>query len=219
VQQNESTQEEELEEPSQPTTTPPPPPQTTGVVPTSVDTDSDGLTDTEEQLIGTEVRVADSDGDGFTDGQEVRNLYSPFSAGPIRLDQVASFNIFSNTTFGYSLLTPAAWLVRATDASRREIQMTSVTGEQFFLEVFQNANDLTVTQWLIDNQPEINPGTVTNIATQGGYAGVLSENGLIAYLAIPETSQVLRLQYDPGSVARLNFSAIFEMMLESITFE
>ncbi len=71
-----------------------------------IDTDGDGLTNTEEQQAGTnvskpdtdsdllgdreEVQVygtdplrADTDGDGFTDGQEVRSGYNPNGAGKI----------------------------------------------------------------------------------------------------------------------------------------
>lgn len=36
-----------------------------------LDTDGDGLADTEEELIGTSVRLKDTDGDGFSDFQEV----------------------------------------------------------------------------------------------------------------------------------------------------
>lgn len=42
--------------------------------PIDVDTDGDGLTDTEEAALGTDPSVVDTDGDGLADGQEVLEL-------------------------------------------------------------------------------------------------------------------------------------------------
>ncbi|NIR35216.1 MAG: hypothetical protein GWO22_04050 [Actinobacteria bacterium] len=44
---------------------------------TVADTDSDGLADDEEVVIGTDATVADTDGDGFDDGTEVREGTDP----------------------------------------------------------------------------------------------------------------------------------------------
>ncbi len=45
------------------------------------DPDSDGLTDAEEQTLGTNPNNPDSDGDGLFDGWEVRFAFNPLSAG------------------------------------------------------------------------------------------------------------------------------------------
>src|SRR5690606_22578545 len=42
-----------------------------------VDTDGDGLLDTEEQELGTDPERADTDGDGLTDGEEVLGVDDP----------------------------------------------------------------------------------------------------------------------------------------------
>jgi hypothetical protein len=66
-----------------PTPTLPPPdgiPQPNPVTPTpsgAVDTDGDGVTDADEQSMGTDPTVADSDGDGLTDGDEVARGSDP----------------------------------------------------------------------------------------------------------------------------------------------
>ncbi len=185
----------------------------------SVDTDSDGLTDEEERLYGTELRLADTDGDGFIDGQEVINLYSPFAAGTVLLQDVASVNVFSNPTMGYTILNPASWLVRATDDSRREVVLTSRTGEMMYVEVFDNPQNVTLSQWLIDNQPQINPNTSANYATPGGLTGSVTANELTYYLAAPTQSRVYRFTYDPGTVSRLNFKTTFRMLVNSLTLQ
>ena len=85
----------------------------TSTVASTIDTDSDGLTDAEEKILGTdptktdtdgdglsdyeEVKIyhtnpllADTDGDGFTDGNEVKNGYNP--NGPGKMPGLTSAN-------------------------------------------------------------------------------------------------------------------------------
>lgn len=47
-----------------------------------LDSDQDGLTDTEEKLYGTDPRKADTDGDGYSDGAEVKAGYDPLKPAP-----------------------------------------------------------------------------------------------------------------------------------------
>jgi len=54
-------------------------------VPT-IDSDGDGLNDSDEQLLGTDVNNPDSDGDGLLDGFEVDNGFNPLVSGEEGLD-------------------------------------------------------------------------------------------------------------------------------------
>lgn len=45
----------------------------------AVDTDADGLTDTEEETYGTDPENADTDGDGYLDGEEVSTGHDPLA--------------------------------------------------------------------------------------------------------------------------------------------
>ncbi|GEM_PF-297177 len=47
-----------------------------------LDSDQDGLTDTEEKLYGTDPHNADTDGDGYSDGAEVKAGYDPLKKAP-----------------------------------------------------------------------------------------------------------------------------------------
>ncbi|MDO8622462.1 MAG: L,D-transpeptidase family protein [bacterium] len=58
-----------------------------GVVHAEVDTDRDGLSDAEEQRLGTDPAVADTDGDSYTDGIEIRNGYDPRDPSPVKLQK------------------------------------------------------------------------------------------------------------------------------------
>jgi hypothetical protein len=47
-----------------------------------LDSDQDGLTDSEERTYGTDVKNPDTDGDGYTDGAEVKAGYNPLVKAP-----------------------------------------------------------------------------------------------------------------------------------------
>lgn len=53
------------------------------IIPVTIDSDNDGLTDNEETQYGTDPKNPDTDGDGYKDGDEVKNGYNP--AGPGKL--------------------------------------------------------------------------------------------------------------------------------------
>lgn len=58
---------------------------------TSLDTDRDGLSDSDEQtLYGTDPKNADTDDDGYTDGEELGNAYSPLKGKKKKLTSVDS---------------------------------------------------------------------------------------------------------------------------------
>lgn len=47
-----------------------------------LDSDQDGLTNKEEQAIGSDLQKTDTDGDGYSDSAEIRTCYNPLAAAP-----------------------------------------------------------------------------------------------------------------------------------------
>ncbi len=79
-----------------------------------VDTDSDGLTDREEALYGTDFRNADSDADSFLDGNEVFHRYDPLGLSPSTLFDTGSVLVYKGArpdSLGYEIYYPKAWAV------------------------------------------------------------------------------------------------------------
>ncbi len=63
--------------------------------PGGLDPDSDGLSDLEEPIYGTDLHNPDTDGDGFLDGNEVYHLYNPAAKAPVRLLDSGLVRLFS----------------------------------------------------------------------------------------------------------------------------
>ena len=182
---------------------------------TSIDTDADGLTDTEEGVYGTELRRPDTDNDGYIDGEELKSNFSPFAAAGALLKDSAAVNIFNNSTVGYSIFHPSSWLARATDESREEVVFTSSTGELFVLTVFNNPDGLTLNQWISDNRSDINPNTLTTGKTKLGLNTGLTPDSRFALINAPTQSKIYILEYKQGPVTRLSFKTTMIMMVNS----
>lgn len=68
--------------------------------PSKIDSDNDGLSDRQEvRVYKTNPRKADTDGDGYDDAEEVRNFYDPNGPGklPSVVDAIDEFNAQQNT--------------------------------------------------------------------------------------------------------------------------
>lgn len=63
----------------------------------ALDTDNDGLTDKQEvKVYNSDPKKADTDGDSFTDGEEVKHFYNPNGAGKL-INVNEAINSFSST--------------------------------------------------------------------------------------------------------------------------
>jgi len=183
----------------------------------SLDIDQDKLSDVEEELYGTELRKPDTDGDGYVDGEEVRNLYSPVLAGNNFLKDSPAVNTYTNEEFAFNNLYPASWVARATDASKREIMFISGTGEYFTLNIEDNADNTSLSQWVLDNQPNVEANSLSTGSTRSGLQMLTSPDGLLAYIYAPTQSRVYVFKYNPGNVRRLNFLTTFIVASKSLS--
>jgi hypothetical protein len=89
------------------------------------DTDSDGLTDAEELLLGTDIALADSDRDGYADALELQNLYNPAGVAPQRLLDAGLVYEYEHPTQGWKIYLPRQWSIAATDQEQKELIVTT----------------------------------------------------------------------------------------------
>lgn len=196
-----------------PTPTTPKPTVTTPVVPTqSKDSDSDGLTDTEERMYGTDYRNPDSDGDTFLDGNEVFHRYDPNGLSPSTLLDTGAVKQFSDTTLPFTVFYPTSW---KSSINTTTSTVTFKTPNLASVTVTWGAKeaDLTVEDWVLKNVKGADITTLKASYTKEGYYTLRSKDDLVAYLDLGTT--VYTMTYDLSTSTEISYIQTFAMMVNS----
>jgi hypothetical protein len=184
--------------------TPPPP---------TIDSDNDGLTDATEPLLGADPNKVDTDGDGYSDGLEVNSDYDPVVANSAKLKNSAYISTYTNTRFGYSLLYPKVWTVRATDQETAQTVFSSEEADEFMeVIIVDNPEKLTATAWYAKQGLGLKPEEIP-IINSGSLAWATSLDSLNAYLATDR--YIITFSYNIGTKTEASFSTLFHVMLRS----
>ncbi len=179
------------------------------------DTDSDGLTDVEELLYGTNFRDPDSDEDTFLDGNEVFHRYHPLGVAPSTLIDTGAVKIFGDAGYAYSVYYPSTWTL---GLLRDSLGVTFQSARQANISVTWEEKNTTET---LD---DILRGTVTDgersqmkeMLTKEGYFGLTSADDRTAYVDM--RTGVATLTYDLGGKVQIEYLQTFKMMVNSLTF-
>ncbi len=188
-----------------------PPPAT--LPPGGLDSDSDGLTDAEEPLFGSDTSIQDSDKDGFLDGNEVFHLYNPSAIAPVRLADSGLVMPFVGPA-GWSILVPKGWTTSLETADGSIATIRTNQGESFKIRIEDNPLGQSVTEWYLAKHPNVASTAVRMITTKGGLEGLLGAERLDAYFAWD--GKIFSLTYDIGTKPFINFRTTYEMMLNSL---
>ncbi|MCR4256644.1 MAG: fibronectin type III domain-containing protein [Candidatus Uhrbacteria bacterium] len=181
--------------------------------PGGLDSDSDGLSDIEEAVFGTDARAPDSDRDGFLDGNEVFHLYNPAAAAPVRLLDSGLVVPFVSPA-GWSLYVPRGWTATLDENDGSRATIRTGQGEVFRVTIADNPNELSLTDWYIAGHPGIAPSQLRAILTKGGLEGLLGPDRLDAHFAWD--GKILILTYDLASRPFIQFRTTYEMLLNSL---
>ncbi len=177
------------------------------------DADQDGLSDLEEILLSTNMNEADSDNDGYSDSSELMNLYNPAGSGTIITNP--GINKYSNSTYQYSLYYPSSWPVSA--AGGDDSIIFKPDNSQFVQVIVSDEGGNTdIEDWYKEqfNAPFIRP---EQIIYKAGWSGVMSDDGLIAYLKKPGGDKIYTVSYNAGLTSVIGYKSIFNMMIKSLT--
>lgn len=181
--------------------------------PGGLDSDSDGLSDVEETVYGTDSRVPDTDRDGFLDGNEVFHLYNPAATAPVRLVDSGLVTLLVSPA-GWSIYVPKGFTFTLDTADGSTATVRSGQGETFRVEILDNPQDQVLLDWYLARNSGV-PGTATRaITTKGGLEGLLGADRLDAYFRWD--GKVFKIIYDNGTKPFINFRTSFEMMLNSL---
>ncbi len=191
------------------------PPVEEPVVPApGTDTDSDGLTDIEEGLYGTDHRNPDTDADTFLDGNEVFHRYDPLGDAPQTLLDTGRVVIYEPSDATYSVYYPKAWReivtpngvsFRTADTARIEIAVRAMEAGE------------TLRTWYAR---EIAPGNgakdLQDGVTKVGYASLMSNDELATYVQGSD-GNVYVFTYDLADEVTIEYLNTFQMMVNSLT--
>lgn len=192
----------------------PPPAPVVPVLPSGgLDSDSDGLTDIEEPLYGTDPRSPDADLDGFLDGNEVYHLYNPAARSPVRLLDSGLVKSFAAPA-GWSVSVPSSWIIGLDIPDGSQATVTTGRGEVMILKIENNATGASLPDWYAARVSGENASSVRPFVTKGGLQGVIAPDRLEALFAWG--SKVFTVKYILGGEQFINFRTTFEMMLNSL---
>lgn len=176
-----------------------------------VDSDSDGLSDTEEKLVyETNHRLPDSDADGFLDGNEVFHRYNPNGTAPgtllgaglvVEYQGQAGFELYQ---FSY----PTVFDMEVVDDV---IVLDAQTGEGFRVEAISKSIAIDLETWVTQ---QIGLDDYVEDTTKTGLPLIQSDNLLVAYIDLG--TGVLVFTYDTGTKARVDYLQTMKMMINSV---
>lgn len=194
---------------------PPPVPAAPALPPGGLDSDSDGLSDLEEPLYGTDRQSPDADKDKFLDGNEVFHLYNPAAQAPVRLVDSGLVKLLRSDV-GWSIFVPTAWQTTLDDRTGGGTAATG-RGEQFIVALQENPNHLPLVDWYVGNYPGTTVSSLRPMTTKGGLEGVFAPDRMTAYFAWD--GKVFSLRYDIDGQTYINYRTTYEMMLNSLSLE
>lgn len=175
-------------------------------VPLGMDSDGDGLTNSEEALLGTNLELMDSDGDGFQDLSEIESAYDPASAGT-KLDQ--SVALKTETLGALKFLMPAVWNRRP--GAEGSVVLQTGTPASISISVQPFASSASLLDWVVNQKAG---STVEDYQVQKNANGadvVYSKERMSAWLLIGNS--VYGFSYELNGANTKDFEIIFEKII------
>jgi len=181
--------------------------------PGGLDSDSDGLTDVEEAVYGTDSHNPDTDGDGFLDGNEVFHLYNPAATAPVRLMDSGIVKQVQASS-GWRLLVPKDWVATLTPPDGATATIRTNSGETFTIKLENNASGLSLRDWYDAQNKDSAPNPPREITTKGVLTGLLGGDRLTTYFAWD--GKIFVIHYELGTRDFINYRTSYEMILNSL---
>ena len=183
----------------------------------STDTDRDGLTDEEEDLIGTNMNLSDTDGDTYQDGEEIENFYNPLASGSERLSDVEFIASMTSNKLGYKVLYPSAWVSDFIDETTEQTLMISSNDNEFINVIMeQKMMTETVQDWYLRQAPSVKRSQLKLYKNFNNLSVVESPDGFTTYIG--QDNKVFIINYSIGLKDEANYPNIYKMIVNSFEF-
>ncbi len=173
-----------------------------------IDSDEDGLTNSEELLLGTDPNLADSDGDGYSDGSELNNGYDP-AAPQMKLADSSAIKTEKIGTVVFTV--PSAWKRNPGPAGSVILYTGTPASINVSMESYANGGSLV--DWLIKNNPQTSSDDYSYGENKDGGELVYADDELTAWLLMGNT--IYTLKYTPNGATSLDFATLFKYLAQS----
>lgn len=190
---------------------PEPEPEPARPVP-GADTDSDGLTNVEELLYGTDFRNPDTDGDTYLDGNEVFHRYHPLGLAPSTLLDTGAVRVIESLELPFTIYYPTSWNPVSTPTAKRVI-FRAASGASVTVLWQEKLPETTLEAWYLENVNEPPLNRLESTTTKEGYPAYIGPDDRILY--IDGGTLVATLLYDLGDNLTIEYLQTFKMMANS----
>jgi hypothetical protein len=198
----------------EPTPEPTPEPEPTPTkVTNGVDTDSDGLTNVEELMYGTDFRNPDSDGDTYLDGNEVFHRYNPVALAPSTLLDTGAVRVLNSADLPFSISYPVSWNPITQPAIQKVTFRSDATSASVVISWQAKPEDQSLADWYEKQIAAVSLERLQDTTTKEGYELLIAPDERIMYLAAD--GSVYTLVYDLGTGITVEFLQTFKMMANS----
>ncbi|OGH90231.1 MAG: hypothetical protein A2537_02015 [Candidatus Magasanikbacteria bacterium RIFOXYD2_FULL_36_9] len=182
----------------------------------SMDTDKDEISNTSEDLFGTDSAVSDSDGDKFTDGHEVYYLYNPAGKEPLKLIDSGLVSLYTNPAFLYKIYYPKTWAVGNVDEGYKDVLFSTFTGENIEIRVMDMVSGETFNDWFARN------GSGESLADYSSFESVFKESGFsrkdgLVYF-FQNGNKIFSIIYHTTDSTVVNYRQVIKMLARSFQF-
>jgi len=185
----------------------------------SIDTDSDGLTDVEEKLYGTDIHNSDTDGDTYLDGNEVFHVFDPLSIAPSSLMDT-DFLLRVEGEFegdSYSLYHPKSWKAKFSEVDENSQIFEISKDKKIIFTTHKKESEEDFLMWYNVKTEKVSEENFSKGETKNGYTIFWSENGLSAFVIFENV--IYEFEYDNNDSSSIDYLQTFKMMINSFNHD
>jgi hypothetical protein len=186
--------------------------------PLSRDSDGDGLTDIEEDVIGTNPVKPDTDIDGYKDSDEILAGYNPLSDGSQGKAKLSESDAVSlaQSSFAqnnFSFLYPRRFKVSFISESGQAI-ISADTGEIIRLSSQPDEQKVSAMNWYLQAHPQVSVSQLKIIST-AQLTGFFTPDGLTAYLTDVNKERIYSFEYIANPQTEFRYPTLFAMIIKN----
>ncbi|MEK7615152.1 MAG: hypothetical protein AAB431_02085 [Patescibacteria group bacterium] len=188
------------------------------------DSDSDGLTDVEEQLIyKTNPNLPDTDSDGFLDGNEVFHRYNPSGTAPGTLLEAKLVQLHTSLE-SIQILYPFLWTTEtitpvdvsaASQTAVSTMTFRAPTGESISMSTYgvldADVSQAFLLEWI---QKHGGQEQVVKTKTKDGNELYITRDQLKAFVSLGD--RPVLFEFQTGLVGTIEYTQTFQMMINSM---